>query len=76
MNHEKQRLADIRRRLELIKLERERQNREFEELERAVGGDEREMRRLAVEIERCIERTKTAEHPTPVTRTYNPINYV
>lgn len=37
MNHEKQRLADIRRRLELIKLERERQNREFEELERAVA---------------------------------------
>lgn len=37
MNHEKQRLADIRRRVELIKLERERQNREFEELERAVA---------------------------------------
>lgn len=56
MNHEKQRLADIRRRLELIKLERERQNREFEELEREVGGDEAEMRRLALEIDRCVER--------------------
>lgn len=56
MNHEKQRLADIRRRLELIKLERERQNREFEELEREVGGDEAEMRRLATEIDRCVER--------------------
>jgi len=37
MNHEKQRLADIRRRLELIQLERERQNRELEELEHAVA---------------------------------------
>lgn len=76
MNHEKQRLADIRRRLELIKLERERQNREFEELERAVGGDEAEMRRLAVEIDRCVDRAKRVEQPSPVIRTHNPVNYV
>jgi predicted nucleic acid-binding Zn-ribbon protein len=65
MNHEKQRLADIRRRLELIKLERERQNREFEELERAMGGDEAEMRRLAVEIDRCVEQAKRNQSGAP-----------
>jgi hypothetical protein len=37
MNQEKQRIADIRRRLEQMKLERDRQNREFEPLERAVA---------------------------------------
>ena len=65
MNHEKQRLADIRRRLELIKLERERQNREFEELEREVGGDEAEMRRLALEIDRCVERANCNQSNAP-----------
>lgn len=61
MNHEKQRLADIRRRLDLMKIERERQDREFEEIERAVGGDEVEMRRLAIEIDRCIDKVKQLE---------------
>lgn len=37
MNQQKRRFSDIRRRLELLRLERERQNRELEELEREVA---------------------------------------
>lgn len=37
MTQQKRRFADIRRRLELLRLERERQNRELEELERSVA---------------------------------------
>lgn len=53
MNHEKQRLADIRRRLDLKKLERERQDREFEEIERAVAPSDV---KLAEEILREARR--------------------